>query len=146
MQEDLLRPTAVADTGDHRCVILLIREDDAAGKKLRQCRQRRFVGDECRGEKKCCILAVEVGKLVLEFDVIMGRACDVTGAARAGADEIDRLVHGGKDLGMLAHAKIVVRAPYRDGLGRLALQRRRPSGTRPGDASHQRKPGTGPRA
>ena len=38
--------------------------------------------------------------------------------------EVDRLVHRGQDLGVLAHAEIVVAAPHRDALGS-------PSGTMP---------------
>jgi hypothetical protein len=48
-------------------------------------------------------------------------ARDITGTARAGADEIDRLMHGSNHLGMLAHAEVVVGAPDRNWLGRLAV-------------------------
>ncbi len=58
---------------------------------------------------------MQVGELGLELHVIMGRAGDVAGSARAGADRIDRLVHGGDHVGVLAHAEIVVGAPDRDG-------------------------------
>ena len=108
VQEDLLRPAAIADTGDHRGVILLVRKDDAAGKQLRQRREGSFVGNECRGKEQRRFLAVEAGKLVLEFDVIVRRSGDVARSAGACADEVDRLVHCGEHLGMLAHAEVVV--------------------------------------
>lgn len=48
--------------------------------------------------------------------MIMGVAANVPRAARSRADIVQRLFHRGDYLGMLAHAQIVVRAPYRDGL------------------------------
>ena len=63
-----------------------------------------------------------LGKLALEFDVIVGRAGDIARSAGACADEVDRLVHRGENLGMLAHAEVVVRAPYRDGVCGIALE------------------------
>ena len=62
---------------------------------------------------------MQVGELGLELDVIVGGAGDVAGAAGAGADRVDRLVHGREHGGMLAHAEIVVRAPDGDGMALL---------------------------
>ena len=47
----------------------------------------------------------------------MGVAADVAGAARAGADVVQRVFHRLDDRGVLAHAEIVVRAPHGDRLG-----------------------------
>ena len=110
----MLLAAAVADAFDHRGVVLLVGEDHAAGDQLDQRRQRRVVGDVGGREEQRRFLAVQVGELVLELDVIVGGAGDVARAAGAGADGVDRLVHGGDDGRMLAHAEIVVGAPDGD--------------------------------
>src|SRR6185437_8351424 len=46
--------------------------------------------------------------------VVMRRARDVACAAGAGAGLVDRFMHRGTDVGMLAHADIVVGAPDGD--------------------------------
>ena len=108
-------PRAVADAGDHRGVVLLVGEDDGARQQLGERRQRRVVGDVGRGEEQRRFLAVQVGELGLELHVIVGRAGDVARAAGAGADRVDRLVHGGDHGRVLAHAEVVVGAPDGDG-------------------------------
>ena len=76
--------------------------------------ERRVVGDIGGGEEERRLLAVQVGELGLELDVIMGGAGDVAGAAGARAHLVDRLMHGGADDRVLAHAEIVVGAPHGD--------------------------------
>src|SRR5688500_6316418 len=44
-------------------------------------------------------------------------AADIAGAARSRADVVQRLFHGGDDLGMLPHCQVIVRAPDGDRLG-----------------------------
>ena len=92
------------------------------GSSLHQRRQRRVVGDVGRGEQQRRFLAVQVGELGLELDVIVRGAGDVARAARAGADRVDRLVHGGDHGRVLAHAEVVVGAPDGDRM-RLPLGR-----------------------
>ena len=75
--------------------------------------KRRVVGDIGRGEQQRRFLAVQIGELGLELDVIVGGAGDVARAAGAGADRLDRLVHGGEHRRVLAHAEIIVGAPHR---------------------------------
>ena len=99
MAEDVLHAAAVADAFDHRGVVLLVGEDHRAGDQPDQGRKRGVVGDIGRGEEEGGFLAVEVGKLGLELDVIMGGAGDVAGAAGARADGVDRLVHGARTTG-----------------------------------------------
>src|SRR4051812_26805111 len=48
--------------------------------------------------------------------MIMAVARDVAGAARAGADVVQRLLHRRDHIGMLAHGEIVVGAPDGDRL------------------------------
>ena len=43
--------------------------------------------------------------------MVMGRTGNIAGAAGAGADLIQRLVHGGQDLRVLSHSEIIVAAP-----------------------------------
>ena len=75
---------------------------------------------------------MQVGKLGLELDMVMSCAGDVAGAAGAGADRVDRLVHGGQHDGVLAHAQIVVGAPdgdiARTALGEVLSRRKRAAG------------------
>ena len=111
--EDVLRAAAVANALDHRGVVLGVGEDHQPRHQPRERRQRRFVGDVGAREQQRRLLAVEVGQLGLELHVIVGGAGDVAGAAGAGAHLVDRLVHGGAHLRVLAHAEIVVGAPDR---------------------------------
>ena len=112
--EDVLLAAAAPDALDHRGVVQLVGEDHEPRHQPLQRRQRRVVGDIARGEQQRRLLAVQVGQLGLELDVIMRRAGDVARAAGAGADRIDRLVHGRRAPPGLAHAEIVVRAPHGD--------------------------------
>ena len=111
---DALLAAAVADAGDHGGVVLLVGQDHAARQQLLQGGQRGVVGDIGRGEQQRRLLAVQVGKLGLELHVVVRRAGDVAGAAGAGAGRIERRVHGGQHGGVLAHAEVVVGAPYGD--------------------------------
>ena len=112
--EDVALGTAVADALDHRGVVAGIREHDAAGNAGGERAKCRPVRDIAGGEEEGRLLAVEVGQLALQFHVIVVGAGDVAGAARTGAAGIQRLVHGGDDLRVLAHAEIVVGAPDGD--------------------------------
>ena len=89
------------------------------GQELDERRQRRVVGHVGGREEQRRLLAVQVGELGLELDVIVGGAGDVARAARAGADGVDRLVHGGEHGRVLAHAEIVVGAPDGDRMSAL---------------------------
>ncbi len=109
---DALRAAALAHALDHGVVVLLVREDHSALQELHQRGNRGFVRDVARGEQQGRFLAVQVCQLSFKLDVIVGRSGNIARAARAGAGRVDRLVHGGKHLGMLAHAEIIVRAPY----------------------------------
>src|SRR5262249_51399976 len=73
-----------------------------------------LVRDIAGGEDQRRLLAVQVGELTLELDHRMIVAGDVTGAASAGAHPRRRFDHGANHLRMLAHAKIIVRAPDHD--------------------------------
>jgi hypothetical protein len=100
--------------------------DDDAGDLGGQRAERRPVRDIARGEDQRRRLAVQVGQLALQLHVVMVGAGDVARAARPGAAFVDRLVHRGNHLLVLAHAQIVVRAPDRHILRRaiLAVPRR----------------------
>ena len=79
--EDVLLAAAVADALDHRGVVLLVGEDHEARDQALQRRERRVIGDIGRGEEERCFLAVQIGKLGLELDMIMRGAGDVARAA-----------------------------------------------------------------
>ena len=57
---------------------------------------------------------MKVGELRLQRDMLAVGAGDIAGSAGAGAGEVDRPVHGGKDVRVLTHAEIVVAAPDGD--------------------------------
>ena len=84
------------------------------GMPARQRAEGRPVRDIAGGEQQGAFLAVQVGQLALELDVVVVGARDVAGAAGAGAAAVQRLVHGGDHRGVLAHAEIVVGAPDGD--------------------------------
>src|SRR5206468_7969724 len=67
-----------------------------------------------RGEDQCRVAAVQIGDLALEqqMEVIVAR--DVAGAAGAGADRPQGLLHRRQDRRMLPRAEVVVRAPDGD--------------------------------
>jgi hypothetical protein len=111
--DDVLLTAAMANALDHRSVVLLVGEDHETRDQALQGGERRLVGDIGRGEAERSLLAVQIGKLGLELDMIVGSAGDVAGAAGAGADGLDRLMHGFAHRRMLAHAEIVVGAPHR---------------------------------
>src|SRR3546814_6937699 len=83
-------------------------------------RRRHTRGALVTGVQTCALpisfLAVQIGKLGLEVDVIMGVARDIARAAGARADVVQCLFHRREDLGMLTHRQIVVRAPDGDRL------------------------------
>ena len=118
--DDFGRP-GVADALDHRGMVQLVGEDDAARQQAPQRRQRRDIGEIAGIEQQRRALAVELGKLRLELDMEMLGAGDVAGAAGAGADGVERQVHRPDHLRVLAHGEIVVGAPHRD----VAFARRR---------------------
>ncbi len=112
--EDLLLHARLPDAGNHRGVIELIAEDQAIGQKARNGRDRCFVGDEAGGEDQSRFLAMQVRERALELDQLAIGARDIACAAGAGAHLASRLLHGGDDLLVLAHAEIVVRTPDGD--------------------------------
>ncbi len=114
--EDALVAARMADAGDHRGVILLIRIDHAAGQQTTDGGQRRLVGDEAGGEQERRGFAVQARQLALEQHVQVCGAGDVARAAGAGAHPVHRLDRSVQDHGMLAHAQVVVGAPHGDGI------------------------------
>ena len=115
--EDALFAARIADARNHRGMVQLVGEDDAAGQQLGEGGERRFVRDIARGEEQSRFLAMQIRKFGFQVDMIMGVAADIAGAARAGADVVQRFLHRGDHLGMLAHGEIVVGAPDSNRLG-----------------------------
>ena len=102
---------AVLDPGNHRRMIQFVGKDDAARQNLGQCRQRCLIRHIARGEQQGTGLAVPVGQLALELDVIMGVAANIAGSARSRTDIMQSFFHRRDHIGMLAHRQIIVRAP-----------------------------------
>ena len=109
---------------DHRIVVPGVRQDEAIRHQLARGGNAGLVGDVARGKDQRRFLAVQIGEFALELDQRMIVAGDVAGAAGAGAHPGRGLHHGADDLGMLAHAEIVVRAPDHDVLAALAANAR----------------------
>ena len=115
--EDLLLGARAPHALDHRGVVQLVGDDQAVGQKPRDGRDRRLVGDEAGGEDQRCFLAVQVGKFQFELDQRVVGAGNVAGAAGARAHPAGCVLERGDDVGVLAHAEIVVGAPDGDFLG-----------------------------
>ena len=113
MLEDALLAARVADALDHRGVVERVGIDDQAGDLRGQRAERRPVGDVSAREDQRGFLAVQVGQLAFEHDMVVVGAGDVAGAARPGAALVDRIVHRRDHRIVLAHTQIVVRAPHR---------------------------------
>ena len=113
MRESLLCRPAVPDALDHRGVVQFIGQHDAARQPRRERAQRRPVRHVAGVEQQRGFGAVQIGQLAFEHDVVMVGAGDVPGAAGAGAATVDRRMHRRQHLRVLAHAEIVVGAPYR---------------------------------
>ena len=113
LEQHLVR-TAVTDAFDHRGVVFLVREDHAARHLAGKRRQRGPVGDIAVGEQQCRFLLVQIRKLPLQHHMIVVRSRDIARAAGTRSAAVDRLMHRGRNNGVLAHAEIVVRAPDRD--------------------------------
>ena len=122
--EDAFGAVEPLDPLDPRGVVQRVGIDDQAGKQLAQRRKRRVIGDIGAGKDQRRLFPVQVGQFGFQPLVIDRGARDVARAPRACAGGVQRLVHGGQDDGVLAHAQIVVAAPDRD----LAF---RPVGSRP---------------
>ncbi len=118
-EHDLLRP-AVADALDHGGVVAGVGQHDAAGQAAGQGAQRRPIRHVAGVEQQRGFRVVQVGQFLFQQHVVVVGACDVAGAARAGAAAIERLVHRRQHGRVLAHAEIVVGAPHRD-VGPLAF-------------------------
>ena len=84
------------------------------GQQLLQGGERGVVGHIGRGEEQGRFLAMQVGQLALQLDMVMRGAGDIARAAGARAGGIQRLVHGGQHDRVLGHAQIVVGAPDGD--------------------------------
>ncbi len=115
--KDVLLAPRIADPRNHRGVVEFVREDHAARQHLGERRQRRLVRDIARREQQGAFLAVQIGQLGLEIDMVMRVAADIARAARAGADIVQRAFHRRDHIGVLAHREIIVRAPHGDRLG-----------------------------
>lgn len=102
---------AVADAFDHRGVVERVGEDDQAGDLLAERAKGRPVRHIAGIEDQAGFLAMQVGKFLLQQDVVMVGTRNIPGASRTRATVIDRLMHGGNHGRVLAHAQIVVGTP-----------------------------------
>ena len=114
MAEDVLLHPAPADPFDHGCVVLLVRQDGAAGQQLGHGADGRLVGDVPGAEQESRFLLVQVRQLPLQEHVEVVGPGDVAGTTRPRPDPSERLHHRPEDGRMLAHPEVVVRAPDGD--------------------------------
>src|SRR3546814_14328201 len=92
-------------------------ENHAAGENFRERGKRRFVRYITRGKKEPPFLAMEVGKLGFEIDMIVRVAADIARTARPCTHIVQSPFHGGDDLGMLAHRELIVGTQDGNGFG-----------------------------
>ena len=123
---DLLVAARAPDALDHRIVVERVGEDEAIRQQAGDGRDAGEIGDPARGEDERRLLAVQIGELALQHDDRMMGAGNVAGAAGAGAVGARRLDARLDDVGVDAHAEIVVRAPDGDRTRRVLFARRAP--------------------
>ena len=96
---------------DHRVVAERVGHDQAVGQQPGNGRDAGEIGDIARCEDQCRLLAVQIGELGFQgHDSTIG-AGNIARAAGAGAHATRGIAHGVDYLGVLAHAKIIIRAP-----------------------------------
>ena len=108
-----------------------VRQDQAVRQQLGDGRNAGLVRHVARGEHQRRLLAVQVGKLGLQFNQRMIGAGDIARAARARAHARRGLDHRADHLRVLPHAEIVVGAPDHDvplALRRMPERVREPAG------------------
>ena len=127
---DPLLAAGAPDALDHRIVIERVGQNEAIGQEAGDGRNRREVGYPAGGEDERRRLAVQVGQLGLELDDRVVGAGNVAGSARPCPMGADRLDRGFDDVGMAAHAEIVVRAPDRHFARPVLFALRAPLGDR----------------
>src|SRR3546814_12962731 len=71
-----------ANAGNHTRMVERVGENHAAGENFRERGKRRFVRYITRGKKEPPFLAMEVGKLGFEIDMIVRVAADIARTAR----------------------------------------------------------------
>ena len=113
MREDSFLGAAGPNPGDRRSMVFLVRENYRALQELNERGECGLVRNIARGKKKSRFLAMQVCKFSFQFNVIMGGSRNIARSARPGASEVDRLMHGAQNSGMLTHSKIVIRTPDR---------------------------------
>ena len=109
--ENLLLAVGLTDPLDHRVVIPSIRKDEAIRHQLGNRRNAGLVRDVAGGKNEGGLFAVQIRKLALKFDQRVIVAGDVASTAGAGPGAPSGLDHGADHLRVLAHAKVIVRAP-----------------------------------
>src|SRR5437588_12422313 len=100
--------------GDHRGMVLLIRQNETIRQQPADRAERRLIGHIAGREGESGLLAVQIREFGLERDDGMAIAGDVAGTSGPGAHPPRGLDHRIDDSGMASHPEIVVRAPYHD--------------------------------
>jgi hypothetical protein len=114
--EDNLLCARMADALDHGGVVQAVGEDDAVRQLAAEGGKGGIVGHVAGAEDEGGLLGVELGNGALEFHRMLVVARDVPGTTGAGAVLVEGLVHPAQDVGVAAHAEIVVGAPDGDAL------------------------------
>src|SRR5215467_785726 len=100
-----------ANPGDHRSVVLFIREDKTVREQTTDRAERRLIGHIPRAKGEPGFLAVQLGKLRLERYDRKAVAGDIQGSTGAGADSQRGLDHRIDNSWVASHTQIVVGAP-----------------------------------
>ncbi len=104
----------MANAFDHRGMIARIGKYLAPGKTRGERAEGSPVRHIARREECGRFLAVQIGQFPFQQHVVVVGAGNVARAAGPGAAFVQRVVHGGQCSRVLAHAEIVVGAPYGD--------------------------------
>src|SRR3546814_5553720 len=94
-----------ANAGNHTRMVDRVGENHAAGENFRERGKRRFVRYITRGKTEPPFLAMEVGKLCFEIDMIVRVTAVIARTARPCPHIVQSRFQGGVDLRMLAARK-----------------------------------------
>jgi hypothetical protein len=119
--EDQLFGTGMSNALDHRSVIQGVRENHAVWEFAAERCERGIVGYIARCKHQCCVCSMQFRKCSLQANGVLVVARDIPGSSCTGSVFVESFMHGLQDLGVPAHAKIVIGTPDGDFLVLVVL-------------------------
>jgi hypothetical protein len=119
--KDKLFGTGMSNALDHRSVIQGVGENHAVWELAAQRCERGIVGYIARCKHQCCLRSMQFCKCGLQANGVLIVARDIPGSSCAGSVFIKSFMHSLQNLGVSAHAEIVVGTPDGDFLVLVVL-------------------------